>query len=160
MAEKSTIPAISIIRESAEESKSRRLISKLRTFRSQEVVFAVVGYAGSGTSFVAHRLKAYLKKCYYQPFEIKARIVLDEYATTSGIRIPSTPLLPIKRTTQYQEIGDKLRETSGEYGSVAAYMIRRISKIRSKSHDCSKNVYILDSLKHPHEVDLLRHVLW
>lgn len=158
MAEKSTIPAISIIRESAEESKSRRLISKLRTFRSQEVVFAVVGYAGSGTSFVAHRLKAYLKKCYYQPFEIKARIVLDEYATTSGIRIPSTPLLPIKRTTQYQEIGDKLRETSGEYGSVAAYMIRRISKIRSKSHDCSKNVYILDSLKHPHEVDLLRHV--
>ena len=158
VAEKSATPAVPIIRGSPEEPKSRGLISKLRTSRSQEVVFAVVGYAGSGTSFVAHRLKAYLKKCDYHPFEIKARTVLDEYAITSSIRIPSTLLSPIERTARYQEIGDTLRETSGEYGSVAAYMIRRISRMRGESHDYNKNVYILDSLKHPHEVDLLRHV--
>lgn len=158
VAEKSTAPTISIIRESPAESKNCGLISKLRAFRSQEVVFAVVGYAGSGTSFVAHRLKAYLEKCDYHPFEIKARTVLDEYATASGIEIPSTSLFPIERTTQYQGIGDALRETSGEYGSVAAYMIRKINRIRGESRDYSKNVYILDSLKHPHEVDLLRHV--
>jgi deoxycytidylate deaminase len=126
--------------------------------RSREVVFAVVGYAGSGTSFVAHRLKAYLGARDYHPFEIKARTVLDEYATTSSIGIPSTSLSPIERTARYQEIGDTLRDTSGEYGSVAAYMIRKINRIRGESRDYSKNVYILDSLKHPHEVDLLRHV--
>ena len=78
MVKKSTTPAIPIIQESQAEPKSRELINKLRISRSQEVVFAVVGYAGSGTSFVAHKLKAYLGNLDYNPVEIKARVVLDE----------------------------------------------------------------------------------
>lgn len=158
MAVKAKTPAIPTKLESPEKHKSHELISKLRECQSQEVIFAVVGYAGSGTSFVAHKLKAYLKKTGYDPFEIKARSVLDEYAKTSDIGIPSSSLSPVDKTTKYQMIGDELRKSSGEYGSVAAYMIREIRKIRDRADDCTKNVYILDSLKHPHEVDLLRHV--
>ncbi|MGA7178321.1 MAG: anti-phage dCTP deaminase [Thiobacillaceae bacterium] len=71
---------------------------------------------------------------------------------------PSGGISPIKRTIEYQRIGDDLRFKSSEYGAVAAYMIREIKKLRGPQGDVAKNVYILDSLKHPHEVDLLRHV--
>lgn len=144
--------------ETSVSIKSGELINKLRESRSKEVVIAVVGYAGSGTSFVAHKLKAYLEKNEFKPVEVKARTVLDEYATSSGAEIPASTLPPIDRTAEYQKIGDDLRQKSKEFGAVAAYMIREIKNLRETSGDDSKNVYILDSLKHPHEVDLLRHV--
>lgn len=158
MAESAKQTVVALKEKAPESTKSRELINKLRENRSQEVVFAVVGYAGSGTSFVARKLKAYLEKTGYQPFEVKARTVLDEYAKTSSSEIPSETLAAIGRTVAYQKIGDDLRQKSNEFGSVAAYMIREIRKIRDKSGSNTKNVYILDSLKHPHEVDLLRHV--
>lgn len=143
----------------SQEPKSGELINKLRAHQSNEIVFAVVGYAGSGTSFVAHKLKSYLEKNEYKPVEIKARKVLDEYADQKvDLEIPLSSAEPIEKTTQYQKIGDDLRKNSKEYGAVAAYMIREIKKIRDQSEVSDKNVFILDSLKHPHEVDLLRHV--
>ena len=122
------------------------------------MVFAVVGYAGSGTSFVANKLKAYLENKGFVPIEVKARSVLDNYATTRGIGIPASTLSPVDRIRVYQEIGDELRKRNKEFGAVAGYMIRHIKETRDKSDDETKNVYILDSLKHPQEVDLLRHV--
>ena len=158
MAEPAIKTVTPIKQVTAESTNSRELINMLRKSRSQEVVFAVVGYAGSGTSFVAHKLNAYLKKTGFKPFEVKARTVLDDYAKAIGTGIPSVTLSAIDRTAEYQKIGDDLRQKSKEFGSVAAYMIRKIKKIRDESREEDKNVYILDSLKHPHEVDLLRHV--
>jgi deoxycytidylate deaminase len=136
---------------------SGQLINQLRASQSQEMVFAVVGYAGSGTSFVVHQLKAILDKNNYSVHEVKARTVLDKYAKASGHGIPGDGT-PIARTTTYQKIGDELRKKSGEFGAVAAYMIREITKIREQAGTDKKNIYILDSLKHPDEVDVLRHV--
>lgn len=156
--ERKPVP-IPIRGQAAPAKKGGELIGKLRESHSREIVFGVVGYAGSGTSFVAHKLKSYLEKSVgYKPFEIKARTALDKYATQSGITIPAQTLQPIERTSQYQMIGDEMRKNSGEYGAVAAYLIREIKKIRDSGGDSTKNVYILDSLKHPHEIDLLRHV--
>lgn len=159
MAEQAEKKVIPIKAESPSPAKSGELIKQLQESQTKEIVFAVVGYAGSGTSFVAHKLKAYLTNQGYSPFEIKARDVLDEYAKTANLQIPQHDLPPILRTIEYQKIGDHLRLKYSEYGAVAAYMIRDINKQRdSKGGETSKNVYILDSLKHPHEVDLLRHV--
>lgn len=146
------------IQKATASAKSKELINQLRGNRSNEVVFAVVGYAGSGTSFVVDQLSEYLQSSGYIPIKIKARKALDDYAGKAGISIPNTALSAIKRTTEYQKIGDDLRNESNEYGAVAAYMIREIKSIRDTAGNESKNVYILDSLKHPHEVDLLNHV--
>jgi deoxycytidylate deaminase len=59
---------------------------------------------------------------------------------------------------RYQSLGDELRKESGEYGAVAAYMIREIQKLREGDDEKAKRIYILDSIKHSAEVDLLRHV--
>ena len=158
MAEPAKKSSVSSIPIKLEGSKSGKLINELREYRSNDVVFAVVGYAGSGTSFVSHKLKSYLESRGYKPFEIKARTVLDSYAKSIKMPTPAEGLPPIDKTVEYQKIGDLLRQTSHEYGSVAAYMIREIKKLRDESGDDVKKVYILDSLKHPHEVDLLRHV--
>lgn len=140
-----------------ETSKSRELIRKLRENKNEEVVFAVVGYAGSGTSFVIAQLSSYLKTKGNNPIIIKARSALDMYTRAIGKELPGADLSPIERTTEYQRIGDELRMNSEEYGAVAAYMIREIRNIRTADKS-GKNVYILDSLKHPQEVDLLKHV--
>lgn len=145
------------IRAIKANQNSKELIKKLRESKSEEIVFAVVGYAGSGTSFVISQLSAYLKSKGHNPVLIKARSALENYANASGNSIPSKDISAIERTTEYQIIGDDLRKNSGEYGAVAAYMIRDIKKIRDQDEK-TKNVYILDSLKHPQEVDLLKHV--
>jgi deoxycytidylate deaminase len=145
------------IQEVSEQLKSKGLINQLRENRSNEVVFAVVGYAGSGTTFVISQLSSYLRAQGLNPILIKARTALDKFALSSKINIPSSEISPIERTTEYQRIGDELRKSSGEYGAVAAYMIREIKKIRGEKAN-ENNVYILDSLKHPQEVDLLKHV--
>lgn len=158
MAESATKSPIPLRPETPPSDQSSELINKLRKNRSNEVVFAVVGYAGSGTSFVANNLTAYLENNGFTPVQIRARTVLDNYAMATGAGIPDNRLPPIERIAEYQRLGDDLRQKSKEFGSVAGYMIREIKKIRDKSGDETKNVYILDSLKHPHEVDLLRHV--
>ena len=134
------------------------LIKMLRNHRLQEVVFAVVGYAGSGTSFVASQLKSYINTnlADYQVHRISARTVLDQFATTQNKQMPADAT-PIKRTEWYQGIGDQLRQTRPGHSAVAAYLVRLINQCRETNPE-GKNIYILDSLKHPLEVDLLRHV--
>lgn len=135
----------------------RELIDKLRENRSQEFVFAVVGYAGSGTSYVAELLEKSLRKKGFTPHHIKARLALDTYAKRIAIKPPEGDGASLERTAYYQELGDKLRNESREYGFVAAYMVSQIKSIREEGKD-QQNVYLLDSLKHPDEVALLRHV--
>ena len=136
---------------------SSDLLDSLRQHRSGELVFAVVGYAGSGTSAVAIKLKAILDGLDRTTHTIKAREVLDDYARATNRDEPSETADKVEKISDYQNIGDALRNESGEYGSVAAYMVRKIRDIRVETGD-SDNIFILDSLKHPAEIKLLRHV--
>lgn len=140
------------------KGKTRReLIEKLRESRASEFVFAVVGYAGSGTSFVATRLGRFLEKKDYTPHDIRARDFLDTFASHRGMKHSGTDARSLDRTAFYQSVGDSFRQESSEYGIVAGFMASRIKELRDQNQG-KKNVYILDSLKHPDEVDLLRHV--
>ena len=152
-----SIVKLSEVKYAKANNNSKELIKILRENKSDEVVFAVVGYAGSGTSFVISQLSSYLKTKGHNPVLIKARSALENYAHASGNVLPTPYISPIERTTEYQRIGDDLRRNSGEYGAVAAYMIKDIKNYRT-TNAVSKTVYILDSLKHPQEVDLLKHV--
>lgn len=134
------------------------LMRMLRNHRLKEMVFAVVGYAGSGTSFVAGKLRSHIETNLsdYQVHRISARQVLDDFATTQEVAEPEDASR-IEKTRWYQSIGDQMRQTKPGHCAVAAHMIRIINQCRNNNSD-GKNIYILDSLKHPLEVDLLRHV--
>lgn len=141
----------------AQNTGSSDLLDSLREHSSRELVFAVIGYAGSGTSAVGIKLRAILEGLERTVHTIKAREVLDNFALATSRQLPSEATSPIDKISAYQNIGDALRNESGEYGSVAAYMVRRIREIRDQSEN-SDNIFILDSLKHPAEIRLLRHV--
>lgn len=144
----------------AVEGPRSDLRDSLKQFHSKELVFGVVGYAGSGTSFVAGQIRlllgSELKDKGYKIHGIKASELLNQFAKTIG-RVDPPGANKIERVSFLQGVGDELRQRSREYGAVAAYAVRRIQNLRSAGGK-SANIYILDSLKHPGEVDLLRHV--
>lgn len=161
MAEEARIPVASIGKTAQKQGGSSDLIDALRKHKSVELIFAVVGYAGSGTSAVAGKLKAVLEGLDRNPHIIKAREAIDEYAASTGKASPGSLSNPIEKITAYQNIGDNLREESNEYGAVAAYMVKKIRLIRQSGQGADSaetNAFIIDSLKHPAEVHLLRHV--
>lgn len=139
---------------------SSDLIDKLRRDRSGDLVFAVVGYAGSGTTFVAERLAgSFSKRQGFRIHPIKARTAIEQFAGRIGRLEEISRAVKISKTEVYQELGDELRRTSGEHGIVAAYMVREIKSLRNQDpKEEVRRVFILDSLKHPSEISLLRHV--
>lgn len=152
--------AVSTIRIKTETDRSSDLRNALQSHRAKELVFAVVGYAGSGTSFVASQIFKLLQKELgangFQVHQLKARALLDEYAKVKGT-LPPPNASRLQLTEHYQCIGDDMRSSSNEHGAVAAYAVRNIQKKRADiQNEC--NVFILDSLKHPAEVELLRNV--
>lgn len=60
-----------------------------------------------------------------------------------------------ERVIHYMKEGDKLRKQSGNHAILAAGAIKQINKIRKSK---TNTAYIINSLKHPDEVALLRKV--
>jgi len=148
---------------------------------SNELVFAVVGHAGSGTSVVAKQLKNLLKEIIVDgdPFDVeilKARKVIEAWAMSRGQTLPEATKPPsLTQVKMFQDYGDLMRcekTASGkeDYAAIARALVLQIREIRaSKTNvkaakgqpvtpDRKPRAYILDSIRHPAEVQLLRHV--
>lgn len=137
---------------------------------ANEMIFAVVGPVGSGTSEIAEALESLLgqPRYGYDAKILKARTVIEAAATRAGIPIPSAPGL--SQSTALQDAGDKVREGSKDNAAVAVGLIQEIRRTRAAKQnatpnpgepvepDGTKRVFILDSLRHPQEVALLRRV--
>lgn len=149
----STIPSA----RPKKKTNDSELLDALRTHRSGELIFGLIGYAGSGTSFVSTKLNAKLESFGFTPHIIKARSCLDEYAKSNSKAIPDDSGGQIQKVIAYQNLGDQLRESSEECGAVVAYMIKRVKELRADNRE-KENSFIFDSLKHPAEVHLLRHI--
>jgi len=136
-----------------------KLRNALAQLKSKELVFGVVGYAGSGTSFSADQIRWLLEKelAALQPKInlIKARELIDKHLQAIGISLPTGTKLQM--VEGYQSAGDELRRTSQEHGAVAAYAVQKIRELRGATQN-HPSVYIIDSIKHPAEVELLRAV--
>lgn len=155
---------------------------------SRELVFAVVGHVGSGTSTVAKQLAEVLRRSDFntvshiseQPVKLgpppsekvflcKASDAISAWATERGHAIPEQKS---KNTLQYviemQDLGDRMR--SEDHAAVARSLVLRIREIRAEKQqvaltpgkevlpDGHPRAYILDSIRHPAEVELLRRV--
>lgn len=129
---------------------------------SLELVIGVVGYAGAGCSTACGRLEILLQEDGYKVEVIKLSHLIARHfgqdntpLTTHGVGAGAARF---ERATHLQDLGDKLRERHG-YEAVAALAVANIMALRGQDEaGVSKRAFILDSLKHSAEVDLLRKV--
>jgi deoxycytidylate deaminase len=148
---------------------------------SNELIFAVVGHAGSGTSIVANQLRNLLQETvvgssHFEVEILKARNEIIGWAKSKGLPLPESTGEPsLSEVAQLQDYGDRMRSEitfSGEpdHAAIAQALVLRIRKIRAEKTkveaakgqpikpDGKPRAYILDSIRHPAEVQLLRHV--
>jgi deoxycytidylate deaminase len=121
------------------------------------LVIAISGRIGSGTSFVSKALLSELKTYNYQTHLIK---VTKQFLEEEGDSITSNPA---ERITALQEKGNQKRQQCGnEYLGVRCiqYILDTLNPPLEGENEClnSRVAYIIDSLKHPEEVNILRSV--
>ena len=167
-----------ILDDQVPERESRAVIG---ASASNELFFAVVGHAGSGTSTVALQLENLLKERTvagqeYDVVVLKARDVINEWAQRKGNpRKGEYGTSPLEQVKLLQDYGDDIRaeknsEGKQDYAAIARGLSIKIKAARAKSigvqsirsspvqPDGKPRAYILDSLRHPEEVNLLRRV--
>jgi energy-coupling factor transporter ATP-binding protein EcfA2 len=90
--------------------------SAMSELTANELIFAVVGPVGSGTSEIAEALEGLLKPSYDVTI-LKARTVIEDVAQKSGINIPQNPKLV--QSTALQNAGDSIRAGSKDNAAIA-----------------------------------------
>jgi len=152
--------------------ESRKVVQETA---ANEVVFLVVGHVGSGTSEVADVLKVLLETNTLEggPFEttiLKARNVITEWAQENNRSVPNPVDNSLQNVTQMQDLGDTMRLETDDHAAVARSLVREIRSTRAAKlgkdaseegpilPDGCRRAYILDALRHPAEVELLRSV--
>lgn len=114
---------------------------------------------GAGASYVAAILAEELRAAGYQPRSIKASKLIEATASARGLLQRNTlGATRHESTAALQDAGDALRRQHGP-SFVAGLAIREIHQQRS---DTARRegplAFIIDSLKHPREVEALRQV--
>ncbi|MBZ5710097.1 anti-phage dCTP deaminase [Nannocystis pusilla] len=134
---------------------------------SGELVFAVVGHIGSGTSTIARRLVAVLEGEKYHVSYIKASDCIREWAKSQDKAVDGHASRSRARLRAMQDLGDEIRVR--DHGAVARQLVRAIKSERAQRlgqgsakgpvhPDGKRHAYVLDSVRHPAEVHLLRAV--
>jgi hypothetical protein len=148
---------------------------------SNEFVFAVVGHAGSGTSVIAATLGTLLAETSigtdkFDVVTLRARDVITSWAMARDKMLP--PLREkryLKDVELLQDYGDEMRsektaDGSPEYAAVARGLVEMIQRARADRTGATyqegtpvpangkPRAYILDSIRHPAEVLLLRNI--
>lgn len=161
----SAVAKVNIV--SRQRGNTRELIN---TQASRELIFAVVGPVGSGTTEVAKKLVQIASTTLETSnvVHIKASSVIEKEA--------EPPLLStmnrLDRARALQDLGDELRK--GDEPAVASLLVSEIkaqraifeaaekiegvSSLHPGKNEKKHRVYVIDSLKHPAEVELLRVV--
>lgn len=146
---------------------------KVKQDAANELIFAVVGHVGSGTSVIARQLKDVLEDTSIGEIPIdveliKARTFLDQWAQNNGLTKPTSTGIDLVQW--YQDVGDRMRRESTDFSVVARMFALDIRSIRAQKTgqtlkenkpilpDGKPRAYILDSIRHPDEVRLLQHI--
>lgn len=128
---------------------------------SKELVIGLVGHAGAGTSTAAERIDVLLDRAGYTVVTIKFSDLIRQIDTRE---IPplgegaKKGVSRFARATTLQDRGDEIRRTHGDHSLAVAAIARLKAKRGEAAPGERKLAFILDSLKHPAEVALLRRV--
>tara|TARA_E500000318_G_C3560170_1_gene213045 strand:- start:691 stop:2268 length:1578 start_codon:yes stop_codon:yes gene_type:complete len=134
---------------------------------TEELVIGMVGAVGAGVTTTAEALKTILEGHYgYNVQIIKASDIIKDNTGKAGAPEPAPS--GAERIIDLQRIGTKLRNKFGEdYVAAKAIELIALKRKSDGGYDESKivpqpnklrQVTIIDSLKHPKEVNLLRRV--
>ena len=104
---------------------------------ANELVFAVVGHVGSGTSTIAETLRNILAAPSLEggPYEaevLKARVVIAAWAEANNEPTPPTATPDLGVVEKYQDLGDEMRFKSKDNATVARGMILNVRQLRAQ----------------------------
>ncbi|QHI99623.1 deoxycytidylate deaminase [Xylophilus rhododendri] len=161
-----SVPAHVISIKPEDVRKPARLL--FNELEANELIFAVVGPVGSGTTFVADALENLVRKELNATniARIKASNIIAEFIGAEELA-RLEPNNRLTRARKFQDAGDELRKQDE-----AELAVRISSSIKAARHGfhggkeaatpvidekkAAPTIYIVDSLKHPTEVELLR----
>lgn len=132
----------------------------LERARSDDLVIALVGHIGAGLEDVRAQLHDEFRQARYEPAVIKVSEHISELAQKMGF--PDTQLLSatrkIDRVNGKQRAGTWLRQELDD-DITASLAVRAIREARRTPPAAGfRRVFLVDSLKHPREVELLRRL--
>jgi deoxycytidylate deaminase len=116
-------------------------------FSETELVFGIVNPVGTEFNRVLEPLRDRLRIFGYQCEDIRVSELLPTPSSREDWYI---------RTTEYMQAGDQVRKETGNNAILAAGAADQIKSRRPKAF--TKTAYIVNSLKHPAEVDYLRRI--
>lgn len=133
---------------------------------SKELFFAVVGPVGAGASQAIKTLQRVCKSGGYEVELIKASDLIRTWANENSLAFPGVGPKTLELVTELQDLGDSMREH--DMAEVAKAAMREIAQRRANRTgqtyvkgekvipDSVKRVYLIDSIRHPAEIHLLR----
>ncbi|NKB79160.1 hypothetical protein HED49_10750 [Ochrobactrum daejeonense] len=159
MGAKSIKYADSVLSENDEiEARSSEEVAPAELRFTQELVFGIVAPIGSGATTVAKILKQKIEENFgYKADVIKISEIINERAESVGEN--SVAAKALDRVERLQSMGNKLREKhSNDVLSILS--IDKINRSRTNSENGEDRRFctIIDSLKNPEEVAILRKV--
>ncbi len=114
-----------------------------------ELVIGIISAVGTESKHLIDALKDRLIPFGYTSEEIRVSSILPTYTGTLSSEY--------ERIKHYMKAGDSLREKSKNNAILAAGVAKEIASKRGEAKN-SKKAYIVNSLKHPSEVEFLRKV--
>lgn len=124
-----------------------------------ELVIGLVGAAGADLDTATKAVREALAPYGYQAESIKISSLMPEMP--GGAYLLETQLED-ERIRSYMDAGDRIRDESCRDDAMAALAVGQITDYRAENSDHQEAIpgitYVLDSLKHPAEVDALRRV--
>ena len=145
--------------EAANDASSQDVAPK-----SKEIVIALVGYAGAGCSEVAGQLEVSLSEKSYEAKIVKlSDIIINSIAVGSSVPIVSKSKTDegktkLARACFLQNKGDELRQKYGKDILVKKAFAEFDEKREGAQAGSSKIAFIIDSIKHVEEVNLLKNL--
>lgn len=147
----------------------------LRELRTNEVFIAIVGPAGAGAGTAAKILNTFLKESEFETEIIKVSTLIRDAAIKINQEVPNNgERKSLDKVKMMQDLGDDLRRgmlygLPEDHSAIARLALKGIAERRAYLQgqqfsggpvepDGKRRAYIIDSLRHPAEVALLREV--
>lgn len=131
------------------------LCDPLNPLEYPDLVFGLIGPAGTDLPQVIRQLGKELKRFGYSVEEIKLSRLIELFLEKNYSHCTED-----QRIENLMADGTKIREASRRGDAIALLAVAEIRRLRKTNHNnkSQKVAYILVSLKHPHEVETLRNI--
>jgi len=141
--------------------RTRRYCRPMAGDHSTEIVFGIVGAVGTDLEMVTTELKVALNTFNYETHEVRLSALLAELDW--DVELPSS--FSDTHIATHMNAGNRLRRTWGRGDAMALLALAAIAEARAERNadadphtPLDRHAYVLRSLKHPEEIELLRSI--